>query len=162
MKAKFYNPDKEEDDFQIRIDRNGQWFHQGSPIPREKLIKLFATVLHHDKDNNEYWLITPHEQGRIEVEDTPFIINDFEFDNGILTLQSNLEHSVAPDKTTQLFLKNDIPYATVGNQIPARINRSVREKLIHIALDQDHNKNYNGDTPLILKANNHDHIIARP
>ncbi len=160
MQAKFYDPNKPEDDFQIRIDHKGQWFHQSAPIARESLAKLFSTAIHHDPEKNEYWLITPHEQGRIIVEDTPFIITDFEWNNGKVSLISNLEHTTIPNKDIPLFLKNDALYCYIDNKIPARINRTVREKLINIALEQPHNKNYNGENTLILKANNHDHPIA--
>ena len=162
MQAKFYDPNKQEDDFQIRIDRNGQWFHQNTPIERKRLEKLFSTALHYNTKTNEYWLITPHEQGRIQVEDTPFIIIDFTWNDGELSLHSNMDHKIISNKNAPLTLKNDLIYCTLDNNISARLNRTVREKLINIALEQPHNKNYNGDNPLTLKANNHDHIIARP
>ena len=57
--------------FQIRIDREGGWHYRGSPIARLPLVKLFATVLRRAEDGS-YWLITPGEQGRIEVDDVPF------------------------------------------------------------------------------------------
>lgn len=161
MQAKFFDPNKPEVDFKITIDQNGQWFHESYPITRKKLAKLFSTALHYDPDTNEYWLITPHEQGRINVEDAPFIITDFEWNNDELSLTSNLNHTVNPNKGIPFFLKNDRLYCTVQNNIPARINRPVREKLINIALEQPHNKNYNGETTLTLKANKHDHPIAR-
>ncbi len=31
--------------FDIGIDANGQWFHEGSLIQKEKLVKLFASIL---------------------------------------------------------------------------------------------------------------------
>ncbi len=162
MQVKFYNPNKPEDDFKIHIDRNGQWFHRNAPIERKRLEKLFSTALHYNDTNDEYWLITPHEQGRIEVEDTPFIITDFTWEGSTLVLISNMDHHIIPDHNNSFFLKNDITYCTIGNNIPTRLNRTVREKLINIALDQPHNKNYNGEDTLFLKANNHDHPIARP
>ncbi len=56
----------------IRIDRTGLWFYHGSPIGRKELVKLFSSVLHRDEDG-DYWLITPVEKGRIQVEDAPFM-----------------------------------------------------------------------------------------
>src|SRR5690348_9686433 len=58
-------------DFGIRIARDGTWFHEGSPIGRLPLVKLFASVLRREGD--EYWLVTPAERGRILVEDAPFV-----------------------------------------------------------------------------------------
>ena len=61
--------------FQMRIARDGTWYHQGTPIRRLALAKLFATVLRREADG-EYWLVTPVERGRIEVEDAPFTVVD--------------------------------------------------------------------------------------
>lgn len=58
-------------DFDIRIDRDGTWYYRGSPIGRKPLVKLFASVLQRGEDG-AYWLVTPVERGRIEVEDAPF------------------------------------------------------------------------------------------
>ena len=57
-------------DLDMRIDRNGVWYHHGSPIGRKELVRLFSTVLRRD-EAGDYWLITPAEVGRIEVEDAP-------------------------------------------------------------------------------------------
>jgi hypothetical protein len=160
MQAKFYDPNKQEDDFKITIDRNGQWFHDGAPISRKRLAQLFSTALHYDPKTNEYWLITPQEQGRITVEDTAFVINDFTWNGHELSLTSNLKHQISPNAHAPFFLKNSMLYCHVENNIPTRINRTVREKLINIALEQPHNKHYNGEQILTLKANNHDHPIA--
>lgn len=59
-------------DFAIRIARDGTWFYQGTPIGRKPLVKLFATVLRREADG-DYWLVTPFERGRIQVEDAPFV-----------------------------------------------------------------------------------------
>ena len=59
-------------DFEIRIDRNGGWHYRNSPIARKELVCLFASVLKREPDGG-YWLETPVERGRIEVEDAPFV-----------------------------------------------------------------------------------------
>ena len=58
--------------FGLEIARDGTWWHQGSPIGRMPLVKLFATVLRREADGS-YWLVTPVERGRIAVEDVPFV-----------------------------------------------------------------------------------------
>lgn len=62
----------EASDLDIRIARDGTWFHQGSVIHRKALVKLFASVLRRDGEGS-YWLQTPVEKGRISVEDVPFV-----------------------------------------------------------------------------------------
>src|SRR5687768_14730187 len=58
--------------FGLAIARDGSWWHQGSPIRRMPLVKLFASVLRREADGS-YWLVTPVERGRIAVEDVPFV-----------------------------------------------------------------------------------------
>src|SRR3712207_7692483 len=41
-------------------------------IGRKELVCLFASVLKRERDGS-YWLATPVERGRIEVEDAPFV-----------------------------------------------------------------------------------------
>ena len=62
-----------ERDFQMRIDQEGRWYHEGGLIKRIELVKLFANVLSVD-EAGQHWLRTPDEFGQIEVEDAPFII----------------------------------------------------------------------------------------
>ena len=75
----------------IRIDRTGQWFHEGSPIGRIELVRLFATVLNKDAGGN-YWLETPVEKGRIQVEDVPFMAVIMKLRNSRFTVSNSLEN----------------------------------------------------------------------
>ena len=56
----------------LRIARNGVWRHNGTPIQREALVRLFASVLRCDEDGRHY-LVTPVEKWRIQVDDAPFL-----------------------------------------------------------------------------------------
>lgn len=55
----------------MRIARDGTWWHQGSPIGREAMVRLFSTILRREPDGG-YVLVTPVEKLDIEVEDAPF------------------------------------------------------------------------------------------
>ena len=57
------------------IDREGNWFHNNSPIKNKKLINLFSTVIRKDDDN--YFLVTPVEKVPVKVELAPYKIIDF-------------------------------------------------------------------------------------
>ena len=59
-------------DIDIRIARDGTWFHEGGAIRRKPLVKLFAGILRRD-DDGAYVLVTPVERRRIQVEDAPFV-----------------------------------------------------------------------------------------
>lgn len=58
-------------DIDIRITRDGAWYHEGEPIQRETLVRLFASILRRDEDGHHY-LVTPVEKWRIRVDDAPF------------------------------------------------------------------------------------------
>ena len=59
-------------DSEMRIARDGTWYHQGSPIGRPALVKLFSTILRRESDGSHV-LVTPVEKLDILVEDAPFI-----------------------------------------------------------------------------------------
>ena len=58
-------------DIDMRICRDGTWVHEGRPIRRMAMVKLFASIL--KREGDEYFLVTPVEKVRIQVEDTPFL-----------------------------------------------------------------------------------------
>lgn len=59
-------------DIDIRIARDGTWYHEGAPILRPPLVNLFSTLLKREGDG--YFLVTPVEKWRIKVEDAPFAV----------------------------------------------------------------------------------------
>lgn len=58
-------------DIQMEIRKDGSWWHEGVRIGRERLVKLFSTILRKDEDG--IYLVTPHEKVIVHVEDAPFI-----------------------------------------------------------------------------------------
>jgi hypothetical protein len=58
-------------DIDIRIARDGTWFHDGAPIRRSAMVRLFATVLRRESDGRHV-LVTPVEKLEIDVETTAF------------------------------------------------------------------------------------------
>lgn len=64
-------------DIDMCIKGDGRWFYMGSPIGRMPLVKLFASVLVYEPKSNEYFLKTPAEKVRIQVEDAPFLITEW-------------------------------------------------------------------------------------
>lgn len=55
----------------MRIARDGTWFHNGSPINRPEMVRLFSTILRREADGSHV-LVTPVERLTIEVESTAF------------------------------------------------------------------------------------------
>ena len=58
-------------DSEMRIARDGTWYHQGQPIGRDAMVRLFASVLRREPDGRHV-LVTPVEKLDIEVEATAF------------------------------------------------------------------------------------------
>lgn len=55
----------------MRIARDGTWYHEGQPIRRPAMVRLFSTVLRREPDGRHV-LVTPVEKLDIEVEGTAF------------------------------------------------------------------------------------------
>lgn len=58
----------------MRIRRDGVWFHDGTPIGRPGMVKLFSSIL--KREGDKYFLVTPVEKVGITVDDAPLIVID--------------------------------------------------------------------------------------
>lgn len=100
-----WQPDKR-GEVDIRIDREGRWFHEGDQIKRQPLIDLFATLLR--KEGDAYFLVTPVEQMRIEVEDSPFLVIDMDVrgqgEDTDLLFTTNVGDYVLADAAHEVFM----------------------------------------------------------
>jgi len=56
----------------IRVAADGTWFHEGTPIRRPAMVRLFSTILRREPDGRTV-LVTPVECVGITVEDAPFL-----------------------------------------------------------------------------------------
>lgn len=128
----------------IRIDRYGVWYYEGSPIHRKSLVCLFASVLTRDA-SGEYWLVTPAEMGRIDVEDAPFIAVELfaagAGHNQILSVRTNVDEIVTIDADHPVTMAADpksgepSPYVTLRQGIDARLSRSVYYQLVDLGVE---------------------------
>lgn len=66
-----WNPEREGDS-EMRIARDGRWYHQGGEITRPNMVRLFSTILRREPDGRHV-LVTPAEKLFIEVEDAAFV-----------------------------------------------------------------------------------------
>ena len=55
----------------MRIARDGIWYHDGEPIRRPAMVRLFSTVLRREPDGR-HMLVTPVEKLEIDVDVTAF------------------------------------------------------------------------------------------
>lgn len=136
-------PDEDCGDFGLRIARDGTWYYRGSPIGRKPLVKLFASVLR--REPTGFWLVTPVERGRIEVEDAPFtavsVTSDGSGPQRILTFTTNLDDTVTADAEHRIRVTVDPrsgeprPYLHVRGGLEALIVRSVYYELVEWGAD---------------------------
>ncbi len=128
-------------DLQMRIAVDGTWFHQGTPIGRKELVKLFASVLKRE-DDGTYWLETPVERGEITVEDAAFIALRTDQVGEDWQFLTNIDETVPLDADHPLRVEVDQdtgeprPYIGVRDGLEARLNRQVYYELVHAAQEQ--------------------------
>jgi hypothetical protein len=124
-------------DIDIRIRRDGLWLHEGSPIGRAELVRLFSTILRRDPDG--YWLVTPVEKLRIQVEDLPFraVRVDRRGEALVFTTDVGDEVEAGPDHLitveTDAATGEPAPRVHVRAALEARIARSVFYELVEMA-----------------------------
>jgi hypothetical protein len=144
-------PPQECGDLPFLIRRDGTWLYRGSPIGRKELVCLFASVLKRDEDG-VFWLETPAERGRIEVEDAPFLAVELDWTgcgrDQVLTLRTNVDEMITVGPEHPIRIAHDIltceptPYVLVRRgdgrlPIEARISRAVYYELVALGEPND-------------------------
>ena len=128
-------------DIDMTISKSGKWYYMGSEIKRPAMVKLFSGILRLESDNS-YYLVTPVEKVRIQVEDAPFVAVAItkEQSEGMntVTFRTNLNDEIVLSKENPLSIeikKNNepSPYITVRNNLRALISRSVFYELVDLA-----------------------------
>lgn len=129
-------------DSEMRIARDGTWYHQGSPIGRPAMVRLFSTLLRREPDGG-YVLVTPVEKLDIAVEDAPFIAVAvkiegasqaarlaFQLNTGDL-VTAGADHPIRMVETPE----GPRPYLKVRGGLEALIARPVFYELAEVAID---------------------------
>jgi len=133
-----WNPDYcGEMDMVIRAD--GSWWHEGTRITREPMVKLFASILRKDADGETY-LVTPVEKIKIEVERAHFIAIRVDVEgedkNQRVFFTTNLGEVVeaGPDRPIRVEIdaktQEPTPFVTVRGRLEALLTRSVFYELV--------------------------------
>ena len=125
----------------MRIARDGTWFHQGSPIGRAAMVRLFSTILRREPDGR-FVLVTPVEKLDIEVEDAPFVAvelkSEGEGESRSLAFRLNTGDLVVagPEHPLRFAAGTDgpHPYVEVRGGLEALIARPVYYELANLAL----------------------------
>ncbi len=127
----------------MRIAADGTWFHDGSPIGRAAMVRLFSTILRREPDGG-FVLVTPVEKLDIDVEDAPFLAVELKSEGEgrerSLAFRLNVGELVVagPQHPLRLEPRADgpHPYLQVRPGLDARVVRSVYYELAEIALTE--------------------------
>lgn len=140
----------------IRIDADGNWFHEGRRFQRDSLVKLFASVLRREKD--DYYLVTPAEQLRIQVEDAPFVatlVESVTTDGAdAIVFTTNLGERILLDRDHALRIETDPrtgeprPYLQLDAGLEALISRRAFYDLINLGEERERD----GSTYLVVRS----------
>jgi len=128
-------------DIDIVIRADGTWMHEGSPIGRMELVRLFSTILRLDPDG--YHLVTPGEKLKITVQDLPFraVAMERDADGLIFTTDVGDRTRAGPDHPivvdTDPATGEPAPRVHVRAGLEARIVRSVFYDLVEAAQTRD-------------------------
>ena len=127
----------------MRIARDGTWYHEGSPIGRAAMVRLFSTILRREPDGS-YVLVTPVEKLDIEVEDAPFVAVELKTEGQgperSLAFRLNTGDLVVAGREQPLRLGQSKdgphPYVEVRPGLEALVARPVYYELAEIALQE--------------------------
>ncbi len=127
-------------DIDIQIKHDGTWFYMGTPINRKALVKLFASVL--KRENDHYFLVTPAEKVGIQVEDSPFIITQWQKNSNklALTTSTGKDLIVGKENPIQIFADKKtgayLPYVLVRKNLWGRLHQNVFYQLAELGKEQ--------------------------
>ncbi len=141
-----WNPDLS-GDIDIRIEANGDWFHEGVKIERQALVKMFSSILRRESDG-EYYLLTPVEKWRIVVVDTALLAIDVHV---LQEGQQEQQMIFTTNVQSQVLLSDDFPLSItfkegsrephptilLPHHITAKLSRAVFYRLVDLAVEKE-------------------------
>ena len=127
-------------DSEMRIARDGTWFHQGRPIGRPAMVRLFSTILRREPDGRHV-LVTPVEKLDIEVEGTAFraveMTSEGHGDKRRIALKLDSGDALIVGSAHPLSM-GPTPRVMVRHGLEAEISRPIYYELAEIALAEGH------------------------
>jgi len=119
----------------IVIKSDGSWYYNGTVFKRLSLVKLFASVI--KKEGDEYFLVTPVEKIKITVEDAPFVLTQWQWQDDsqqVMLGATNLDNEFPLNSEHTMRIGDDEHlYVTVRRNLEARVHRNVFYQWIDLA-----------------------------
>lgn len=154
-------------DIDLKIKQDGTWHYMGTPIGRNALVKLFASVLKKEEvtkkeaRQEKYFLITPVEKVGIIVEDVPFVATQWRQENDFIILTTSVGDEVVVSQDNPIVLKfnsqqqDQLPYVLVRRNLWARLHQNIFYQLIEIGIEGISN-----DNSKVLELNSGDYCFS--
>ena len=130
----------------MRIGADGGWSYRGSPIAREALVRLFASILRREPDGRHV-LVTPVEKVGIAVDDAPFlaveVMAEGDGRDQVLTFRTNVGDVVTAGREHPLRFHSETgtgglkPYLLVRGGLEALATRPLQLELVSLADEHD-------------------------
>jgi uncharacterized protein len=125
----------------IKITRDGTWYHEGTAITRASLVKLFSSIL--KRENDSYFLVTPQEKWGLLVEDAPLYVvamrRELRDGHQALIFTTKTEDTVLLSADHPLRIEVDpdtgepAPYVLVRDRLEGLISRAVYYELAELS-----------------------------
>lgn len=131
-------------DIGMEIRADGSWWHEGTRITRERLVKLFSRILRKDEDGVTY-LVTPYEKVIVHVEDAPFLAVRVDRSGTpgpgqSLTFLTNLDYHTTAGPDAPIRVETDAvtgepaPYVLVRGRLEAKITRAAFYDMVELTV----------------------------
>ncbi|HZQ11914.1 MAG TPA: DUF1285 domain-containing protein [Pseudolabrys sp.] len=128
----------------MKIEADGTWYYQKTPIGRPALVKLFSTVL--KREGDQYFLVTPVEKVGITVVDAPFLAVELKVDRAgeqSLAFRTNVDDWVEAGPGHALKFVSEPatgglkPYLHVRRELWAKVTRALFYDLVALGEERD-------------------------
>lgn len=137
----------------LQIKANGDWFYAGTIFKRPALVKLLSSVL--KKEQEDYYLVTPVEKIKITVEDAPFVLTQWHWQDENKTIMVvsnnvgnefilNAQHPITQNDRGEL-------YVNVRRDLLAKVHRNVYYQWVDLAREVETSKG----TELMFTSDNY-------
>jgi hypothetical protein len=131
-------------DLDMKIDADGTWYYQKTPIGRPALVKLFSSIL--KREGDRYYLVTPVEKVGLMVVDAPFLAVELareQAEHQVLNFRTNVDDWVAAGPGHALTFVSEPetgglkPYLHVRRDLWAKVTRALFYDLVELGEERD-------------------------
>jgi hypothetical protein len=137
----------------IRIDVDGRFWHEGTPVTHERLARALASWIDVEPESGRYILKNELQWCYIRVDDAPLVVRSAApaGDSLELSLSDGTRERLDPGS---LRLRGDVPYCRVrGGRLPARFSPQAAFVLLEQVVVEGGR--------LVLRLGGRDHLLVR-